>query len=314
MGTRGTLILSIDCEGLWGMVDCLPGVQRLITDESLTWAYRELLELLDEEEFPATFAFVSLFACDTEFQRSEAERLAQLPTHREWLATPLQAIRTGNLSGWTRPEALAEVSEHPHHEVASHSHTHLPLLEADDPMGAALLEQEGVAEWSRRSGLQIQTYVFPRNQVVPIWLRPTSIIGYREQNGAETRVGRVLSELNIRETSQQIPPPKSNPQDQPLPIPGGHICSVRRGPRRLIPAAVTRARWRSICRDAVDNGGVAHLWLHPHNLITGTRQLELLRQLLRDTRKFRASGGLIALTQREYVQSQSRSSSVGGAA
>ena len=74
----------------------------------------------------------------------------------------------------------------------------------------------------------------------------------------------------------------------------------RCGLRRIIPPAITVRRWRSMLLDAERRGGVAHLWLHPHNLITGHRQMELLEDMLDVLNVMVKQERIRVMTQREY--------------
>lgn len=88
----------------------------------------------------------------------------------------------------------------------------------------------------------------------------------------------------------------------PIAIPGGEILNLRRGPRRWIPAQHTRYRWRRVLEDAAVHDRTAHLWLHPHNLITGHRQMELLEAVLEDSAGYVRAGRLRNVTQIEFAE------------
>ena len=56
-------ILSLDCEGKWGVADHLtPANHAQLTDAKLREAYRSILDLLDRYAIPATFAYVGCFS------------------------------------------------------------------------------------------------------------------------------------------------------------------------------------------------------------------------------------------------------------
>ena len=58
-----TFILSLDCEGKWGVADHLDAqTHRSLADARLRAAYRDILAALDRYDIAATFAFVGLFA------------------------------------------------------------------------------------------------------------------------------------------------------------------------------------------------------------------------------------------------------------
>ena len=55
-------ILSLDCEGKWGVADTLtPFEHATLSNARLIEAYGQILALLDEFDIPATFAFVGLY-------------------------------------------------------------------------------------------------------------------------------------------------------------------------------------------------------------------------------------------------------------
>jgi hypothetical protein len=67
---------------------------------------------------------------------------------------------------------------------------------------------------------------------------------------------------------------------------------------------VTVARFEHLLDHAEASGGVAHMWLHPHNLITGKQQLELLNRVLKSVSIRQKRGSLSVLTMGEYCRQQ----------
>jgi len=64
---RSTFIISLDCEGKWGMADHISEYhRRTLTNENLLTTYRQLINLLDKWNIEATFAFVGAFSMDVE--------------------------------------------------------------------------------------------------------------------------------------------------------------------------------------------------------------------------------------------------------
>lgn len=296
----GSVVVSLDCEGLWGMADHIGALERTITRESLTWAYRSLLDVLDRHDLSATFAFVSLFVSPREVQLSELSRLADSRDHRRWTSKALHDLTVGRSSGWEFCESLDWVFLSGRHEVASHSFSHIPLAESDQPQTTLEIELSGVARWAQETGIVPRTYVFPRNQVVPL---PASsaipIEGFRDRAATGGRLARTLSQLSPTARAQSHP--DTSPTEVAK-IPGGELLNWRCGPKRFIPASLTRLRWRAILEDAAEHDRCALLWLHPHNLITGHRQLELLNSVLADTAQLVRQGRLRNETQLQYVR------------
>jgi hypothetical protein len=83
----------------------------------------------------------------------------------------------------------------------------------------------------------------------------------------------LVSEFNVFAQSDDSPPSNNT-------VSAGRFLNWRSGPRRLVPTRMTVRRWKSILNDAVAHNRCAHLWFHPHNLITGTAQRELVTNIL----------------------------------
>ena len=60
MDKRGVFVLSLDCEGKWGVADHLGGNSMLINDRSLLDAYSYIHDELSDKKFKSTMAFTSL--------------------------------------------------------------------------------------------------------------------------------------------------------------------------------------------------------------------------------------------------------------
>ena len=62
MTAPGTFVVSLDCEGKWGMADRIDSaLDARLTDAKLREAYRRILSLFSDLRLPASFAFVGAF-------------------------------------------------------------------------------------------------------------------------------------------------------------------------------------------------------------------------------------------------------------
>lgn len=114
-------ILSLDCEGKWGVADILTRFEHAsLSDKRLRHAYDSAIELLDEFAIPATFAFVGLFA------ESEASFRQLMPGIRkladrasDYLEPALADIERGSRQGWHGNRFVEAVSNSKTaHEIA----------------------------------------------------------------------------------------------------------------------------------------------------------------------------------------------------
>jgi peptidoglycan/xylan/chitin deacetylase (PgdA/CDA1 family) len=312
MGESARFIISLDCEGKWGMADHLqPYHHEHLTDAALTRAYERLIDLFGRYEVPATFAFVMAFVLKREEREHFAgELLGDEPD--PWLRPYREEVAGGKAQGWHVPAALDLVRAAATHEVACHSFCHRPLGDRSISAAGASAELDAAAAAARLKGLSLKTFVFPRNEVGHLpELREHGFIGYRERLRRPTgKLGRALSlaeEMNVWAPAQQ----QSPVADGIVPIPSGRFLNWRFGARSWVPPEVTAARWRHQLRDAVADGGVVHLWLHPHNLLTAPDTEALLETVLRDVAVMRDAGRITTVTQRDYCREVMRAAEQG---
>jgi hypothetical protein len=62
------------------------------------------------------------------------------------------------------------------------------------------------------------------------------------------------------------------------------------------------ARFRGLIDDAVARGAIAHCYLHPHNLIDGSGQLEMLDGILRHYAARQRQGEIVCVTQQQFCE------------
>lgn len=298
----GSVLVTFDCEGLWGMADHLRPTDRAsITTDALDGAYDDLLALLDRHEVPATFAFVSLFASPPEVVVDQLDALEASPALQRWASAPVADLRAGRTSGWDGYAAFRRVVADGRHEVASHGWSHLPWTSPGVRREDLVGEVAGVAAWREREGVAATTWVYPRNQVAePSLLCAAGIVAYRQR--PQLRTGGTVA--RARNVVDEFTPAVSEPVPQradPVALPAGLPINWRAGPRRVVPASQSRRRMAAMLDDAVRRDGVAHLWIHPHNLLTGIGQLDLLESLVADIVTRRQRDGLEVLTQRDLA-------------
>lgn len=302
-----TLIISYDCEGKWGMADLLcPYYDEVLTRENLISAYEQLLQLHDAYDVKATWAFVGMMTQNRD----------EFPAGRDWLEDGLKVLDGLNLpdyderrvglkanleekEGWFHPETLKLVESDGRHEIGSHSYCHRFFDVSEVSREEFVQDLELVRQLPAFGDRQL-SYIYPRNQVgYPEELGRNGFVNYRELYESKLyrlgRAGRVLSEFNL----WNPPQPHAKPGSV-VAIAPGHFLNWRKGARRRVPAAVTKARWRRMLRETVKNGGVLHLWSHPHNFIDGEGMYDLLAAIMKEAAPYIRSGELKNPTMLEY--------------
>lgn len=283
----GKFILSLDCEGKWGVADALTQEHhRKLTDDSLRDTYSKIARLLAEHDVRATWAFTGFFLLDR-------ERQLQLPRDEIGRRLPyarfaLQDLVAGSREGWSAPWALDEIGEE--HEIASHGVTHTPWNNFS--------EDDARFEMSLLPPPSGSTFIFPRNQVAHLTvLREFGIRGYRMATRLRPRTVSLARELNVFANAEVIPAPAGL-----QPIPAGYFINWRSGLRKLIPPQITRARARHILEDAAREGKVAHFWTHPENIATAPATLANLTAVIGEVSRLRDAGKIEILTQQDFCR------------
>jgi hypothetical protein len=92
-------------------------------------------------------------------------------------------------------------------------------------------------------------------------------------------------------------------------IPGNHFYMARNGIRKMIPIASRVLKGKGGIKQAIQTGGVYHLWFHPFNLnADADAMLSGLDQLFSYADQMRAEGRLEILTMEEYARRLDRES------
>jgi peptidoglycan/xylan/chitin deacetylase (PgdA/CDA1 family) len=300
---KPAFIVSLDCEGKWGMADHLEGAHASLSSAELAGAYERLVALFDRRGVKATFAFVGAFVMSEDEVRSRLPLFRDVgPRAKAWLEPFTADLAAGRTDGWLAPAALAAVRRSGAHEIGSHGFSHLPLVEGEIDLAEFRRELASVRSLEAFSKGEL-TLVYPRNQIgFENHLAAAGFAGYR-QSIASCKGGRSSSLRHLADELRPFPPAQPHPAagDGAVAIPAGRILNWRSGPRSRIPTAWTIRSWRKTLEDAIRMNGVAHLWTHPHNFLTGRDMYELLDGVLAAAEPLIRSGALWNPTMKDYA-------------
>lgn len=296
-------ILSLDCEGKWGVADHLgPTEHRALSDARLRKAYADILAVLEEFDFPATFAFVGLFGESPHDLKKLRPTLAELGAQAPHYLEPAWAdMEQGSRQGWHGDWAVEAVGDSSvGHELALHGITHVPWGSVPRSFASAELEVlKALASPLKKA----RTFVFPRNQVAHTdVLLEGGFEGFRLAPTRRSRLGSLLSEMNL------FSPPEAGPNgnNRLVPIPGGYFVNWQSGPRLLVPIAMSRLRAKRMLAQAEEDQRIVHYWTHPENIASAPRTLRLLREIVQMAARLRDAGRCEILTQTAYCQQVAR--------
>jgi peptidoglycan/xylan/chitin deacetylase (PgdA/CDA1 family) len=298
--TAGTFMLTFDCEGKWGLVDCLaPRHERIFTTANLEQTYRRVTSLLKTYDIDATFAFTTAYCLTAErFEMLRAEAPYTSAGAHEWMRRAAAAAERDAGQGWFVPACFEMVREHGRHEIGCHGFSHLPWRSSQATpadLDAELSLCRRVPDFNTKT---VRTFVFPRNEIAHQELLATrGFDQYRDARVVTSRAANLASELNLMPRSERL----GDVQDAPRAIPAGYFLNWRQGLRQCIPAALTVRRWKNLLAGAGRQGGIVHAWTHPENFLDGEAMFPMLEEILRFVADEREAGRLAVATSSQLV-------------
>lgn len=319
---RGTLVLSLDFELHWGVHDKLTLAQYRDNLLGVRQVVPALLELFAEEDVRATWATVGLL-----FFESKRELLASLPERRP-------SYRERALSGYRlldtigngeeddpfhfAPSLIAGIAATPGQEIGTHTFSHFYCLESGQGIAEFRDDLRAAIRVARaKLGRAPESIVFPRNQCNDDYLavcRELGFIAYRgnadrwlhraRPTGAESWVRR-----GVRLMDSYLPLTGTVPDPYPTVGQSGLVdVTATRYLRPWVPMGRIGEplRLRRIVRlleEAAWEGGVVHLWWHPHDFGRHVDEnMAVLRRILAAFARLRVTHGMRSCTMADLAR------------
>jgi peptidoglycan/xylan/chitin deacetylase (PgdA/CDA1 family) len=296
----GTLVISLDFELYWGIFDVhsLPACrQRLLAARE---AIPKILDLFEGYDVCATWATVGFLMCE-----SREELFELMPDLRP-------AYDDGRLRSYDQvrhmgrsedddpfhfaPSIVEHIAARPGQEIATHTFSHYYCLEPGQTLAAFTADLKAAIKVARRRGHRLRSIVFPRNQFneayldvcrrqgiwavrgnpVTPWHRSADHHSY---NSMFRKAGRFLDAYLPLNPTRRLDGAE-RARTLPVNVPATRFLR----PYNPLLDRVEHWRVRRIKNEltlAAREGGLCHLWWHPHNFGTHTeRNLEILEELL----------------------------------
>jgi peptidoglycan/xylan/chitin deacetylase (PgdA/CDA1 family) len=301
---KGTLVISLDFELLWGMTD-KANVETYKENVAGVWgAIPRILKTFDEYGIHATWATVGMLAHDS--YSSLQDTLP--PTHlRPKYSNPSQSTYfyleqqdlANNLSDsnyYFGDELIRLIHSHSNQEIASHTFSHLYALDMENEDTVCKADCDAINASLEKYKIKPRSLVFPRNQINKQYLKYAKDTGIRCYRGNQDHFfyhARTDKKDSLVVRGLRL-------LDNYFNISGHHTYSLNElenetslceiaASRFLRPytprlAFLDRLRIRRIKKSmtfAALRGEVFHLWWHPHNFGKYTeKNLEILVELL----------------------------------
>jgi peptidoglycan/xylan/chitin deacetylase (PgdA/CDA1 family) len=313
----GILVLSLDVELAWGLFyrAKFKRYQELYDQERPL--FRRLLPLLEESQWPVTFAFVGhLLLANCRRVQGQAHPEVLAPDY-SWYPHPWHhadpCSNYENAPWWYAPD-LAEqvVFSKVEHELASHTFSHIIC---DDPActGEIFTNQLQVCqEVTRAYGRELKTLIFPENRIAH--LAELESLGFISFRGREAKW---YSDLPGEKTQRAVvglerwlslPPKVYGPAD--LKVPGHRLVNLAASMRlystwgggRFIPMSHRRQQLLAGLRRARREQKMFHLWCHPHDLATDSRIMDLLEDFIEAVGLEQQKGNVLCQTMAQVAE------------
>jgi len=312
----GTMVVSLDLELAWGRFDLLP----LVTLEHESRQERKhitpLLALFDRYDIPATWAVVGHLMLERCVRNQQGIAHPDLLPHAYYSWFPLDwycfdpCTTVESAPAWYAPDIVERIRRtRVRHEIGSHSFGHIYYGDPECTPSVAVADLDAALEAAARQGIALKSLVFPRNQVGH--LDVLKRFGFRSYRGPEPPLIRTENRALQRAVHflDQLLAlrPRAVRAEETLPglwnLPGNHFFIARDGMRKMIPMASRVLKGKRGIAQAVETGGLYHLWFHPFNLNEDTEaMMSGLAAIFEYAHRMREQGLLEVLTMDDYAR------------
>lgn len=277
----GKLIVSLDFELFWGMLDC--STLEAYGDNVLGGraAIPRLLELFRKYDIHATWATVGfLFGENKQELEGYFPEMSLRPTYDDPKLDPYGWFDTigeneQEAPCFYAPSLIKHIAEVPGQEIGSHTFCHYYCREKGQTLAQFEADMKAARAIGKAKGFDLTSVVLPRNQCEPEYteiLRKCGFTAYRDEENdwihEKIKCFPLLRLLRLMDVYL------------PLTGQGGYIPKQETGIWNLTGSrafkAVSRSRYplerlkiRRIKKQllhAAKNGLTFHLWWHPHNM------------------------------------------------
>ena len=315
MTQLGTFVFSLDTELAWGVFDVGLFKASLPAFKKTRGEVRKLLQLMDEFETPATWAFVGHLMIEECSRTGSVSHPDVLCPNHDWYpghwhdVDPCTNLDVDPL--WYGTDILRWVMDAKvEHDIGSHTFSHVIVGDPACTREIAYSQFAKCDEIHRGHGLELKSVIFPRDRVAHLdVLRELGVIAYRTEEkrwfSDLSGVGRRAAHLADRTLAIPAPthPRAGIVEDGLVNVPSSMMLMARDGLRRMMPMASRRKQAFDGVRRAAERGEMFHLWLHPSDLGTDPALCELLGEIFEYVASLRDEGKMRVATMADVAES-----------
>ena len=313
---QGTLIVSLDFELFWGMLDVCTLEEYQDNVLGGRKAIPQLLELFRKYDIHATWATVGFL-----FAENYQELFSFFPEHKpSYDDKKLDAYAEFAKIGENEQEApcfyapslIRLVAETPGQEIGSHTFCHYYCREKGQTVEQFSADMQAAKAIAEKHGYNLTSVILPRNQCEPEYtevLRQCGFTAYRDEENdwihEKIKFRPLLRALRLMDVYF------------PLTGPGGYVPKLENGIWNLVGSRMYKPIFRKLrflegmklrrikkqMLHAAKNGLTFHLWWHPHNIGVMTKEhLKQLEDIFRYYAELREKYGMQSLNMREAAE------------
>ena len=313
----GTLLVSLDFELFWGMLDVCPLEDYRDNVLGGRKAIPRLLELFKKYDIHATWATVGFL-----FAENYEELSAYFPRQEE----PSYDNRKLDPYGWFAkigsdeetapcfygPSLIRMVADAPHQEIGSHTFSHYYCREKGQTVEQFRADMEAAKKIAADHGYDVTSVILPRNQCEPAYtavFRDLGFTAYRDEENdwihEKVRFRPLLRILRLLDVYL------------PLTGQGGYVPQKEDGIWNLVGSRMYKPilkplafleglklhRIKAQMRHAAKRGLTFHLWWHPHNIgVMTDAHLQQLEEIFSYYQQLKETYGMESLNMKEAAE------------
>ncbi len=317
---HGILLISLDFELHWGVRSRLTLEQYRENLVGVRQAVPALLSLFAKYGIHATWATVGFAFFD-----GREQLLAGLPTRKPAYAdaqlSPYPGLETVGVDESSDPfhfaaSLLRLIAARPGQEIGTHTFSHYYCLESGQDLEAFRDDLRAAQRAAARFGVDLESLVFPHNEVNREYLEACRQMGIKAFRGTESswfyrarsrREERLLHRMlrlldsYVKLSSHHCASRDEIVREFPYNLPSSRFLRPYSRTLSLLDP-LKRRRIVDSLRHAARHGLVYHLWWHPENFGTHTRKnLAFLERILREYAALRQQYGMESLNMGELA-------------
>lgn len=319
MNKQGSLVISLDYELMWGIIDVLTKDGYGQTNvKQVPEVIKRMIALFEKYDVHATFATVGMIMYpNTKVLLADIPQVH--PSYQQSVMSPYEhdyipQIKPEEECLFFQPEVVKEICKHKGMEMGTHTYCHYYCWAEGQTIEQFDADIKKAVEVATRNGHELKSIVFPRNQVSDEYLKictQNGITSYRgnalkyfnepksKYEAIKNRVCRLLDAYINVGGMTSIPYDKLERKVGML-----NVCASRMlrpySPKLSFLEGLRLRRIKKEMTYAAKEGEMYHLWWHPHNFGANMEEnLRFLESILQTYKSCNEKYGMMSCTMTE---------------